>query len=246
MDKIYGFVPIAIAEGRTEDFIAGARQCHEAALPDLTGTQAYEWFLSDDGRQAYVVEVYDDPAAVAHHSKMMDGRVGKLKELAEFRITFAGAVPEDMRAAMRARLGAVDYVGPRAYGRLTTPTPHRSPPPGDQRVLAVAWFTPKAGEAERLRDLARDSFERAVANDPGTAAYEWFFGEDGGCVALDIYESPEAMLAHMANCGPIMGQILQIASSKTIVFGALPDQIESRLRPELGITRFKRRLHGVF
>lgn len=245
MEKIYGFVPIAIAEGQTDAFVAGARACHEAALPDLTGTQAYEWFLSDDGRQAYVIEVYDDPAAVAHHSKMMDGRVAKLREIASFAITFAGAVPQALRERMASVLGKVDYVGPRAFGRMSQPTPHRVLLPGAERIYAVARFRPHPGTEAALRDLARQSYEQACAADPGTWGYEWFFADDGSCLALDIYENPQAMLAHMANCGPLMGQILKIADSETIVFGALPAEIESRLRPELGITRFRRRLHGV-
>lgn len=245
MDKIYGFVPITIADGDAEAFIAGARDCHQAALPDLTGTQAYEWFLSDDGREAYVLEVYDDPAAVAHHRKMMDGRMAKLHDFATFHFTFAGAVPEAMLETMRERLGAVDYVGPRAFGRMSEPTPHRAPTSGEERIYALASFRPKPGQAERLRDLAGQSFERACAADPGTWGYEWFFDEVGNCVALDIYENAQAMVAHMANCGPIMGQILQIAESRTIVFGALPPEIEARLRPELGVSRFRRRLHGI-
>lgn len=245
MDKIYGFVPIAIDHGQTEAFIAGARGCHEAALPDLTGTPVYEWFLSDDGRQAYVIEVYDDAAAVAHHSRMMDGRVARLREFSRFEITFAGAVPQPLRNRMAAVLGDVTYIGPRAFGRMTEPTAHRIPPAGDDRIYALAWFRPHPEKSAQFRDLARQSYDRAVAADPGTWGYEWFFDDDGNCLAFDIYENPQAMLAHMANCGPIMGQILQIADSRTIVFGALPPEIEARLRPELGITRFRRRLHGV-
>lgn len=245
MDKIYGFVPIAIAEGRTADFVAGARLCHEAALPDLAGTLAYEWYLSDDGRQAYVIEVYDDPAAVAHHSRMMDGRVARLREMARFRILFAGDVPDALQERMRGVLGDVSHAGPRAFGRLDGPTPHRTPPPGDDLVFALAWFRPRSGQSEPLRALARESFERACANDPGTRAYEWFFDADGNCVALDLYESPDAMLAHMANCAPVMQRILEVADSRTIIFGELPASIAQRPRPELGITRFRQRLHGV-
>ena len=170
MEKIFGFVPITIQDGQTEAFIEGARECHKAALPDLTGTGAYEWFLAENGKDAYVIEIYDDPAAVAHHSKMMDGRVGKLKEIAEFKITFAGDVPEDMRAIMQKRLGAVEYVGPRAFGRLTDPAPHHTPPAGDERIYALAWFRPKPGQHETFRELARQSYDRAYHMDRNNEA----------------------------------------------------------------------------
>lgn len=245
MDKIYGFVPIAIDAGRTQDFIDGARDCHDAALPDLTGTLLYEWYLSDDGRQAYVIEIYDDPAAVAHHSKMMDGRVARLRAYSTFEIIFAGNVPEALQDRMRGMLGSVEYAGSRAFGMVEGATLHRVPPAADEVVLALAWFRPRPGEAAALRALAAEAFERAVSLDPGTRMYEWFFDDAGNCVALDLYESPDAMLAHMANCGPVMSRILEVADSRTMVFGTLPDAVERRLRPELGITRFRRRLHGV-
>ncbi len=245
MEKIYGFVPIAIKEGQTAAFEAAARACHDAILPDIGGTAYYEWYMSGDGLQAYVIEVYDDPAALALHGKMLDGRVAGVMDHADLQISFAGNVPDAVQDRMRQKLGGADYVGPRAFGRMTDPVPRRTPPAGDERLCALAWFRPHAGKAARFNELARQSYDRACERDPGTLGYEWFFDADGNCVALDVYRDPDAMLAHMGNCGPIMAEILQIADARTILFGALPPAIESRLRPELGITRFPRRLHGI-
>ncbi|MCG2840945.1 antibiotic biosynthesis monooxygenase [Sandaracinobacter sp. RS1-74] len=245
MGKIYGFGPIDIHEGQEEAFIEAARACHEAILPDLTGTRYYEWFLSADGRNGYVIELYDDPEAVALHGRMLDGRVAKVLQHATLRIEFAGEVPQILQDRMRERLGAVGYIGPRAFGLIEGPSPHRHPPSGDERILALAWFRPHDGQAEALSALARESFEQASAKDPGTLAYEWFPDGKGNWFAFDAYQDAEAMLAHMANCGPIMGRILAIADSETLLFGTLPPAMEARLRPELGIRRFPRRLHGV-
>lgn len=245
MEKIYGFVPFAIQPGKTDAFIEAASECHKAALVDLTGTQCYEWFLNADGTQGYVIEVYDDPAAVAHHSKMMSGRVEFVRQVAEMKIHFAGDVPLPLQDRMRAKLGEVDYLGPRAFGRMSNPSPDRTPPLGDERIYALAWFRPREGKAAEFLALARQSYETACEHDPGTYGYEWFFDDHGNAIALDIYRDPAAMMVHMANCGSVMQQILQIVDCKTIVFGALPPEVEARLRPELGISRFPRRLHGV-
>jgi quinol monooxygenase YgiN len=245
MEKIYGFVAIDVHEGQTAAFEAAARACHDAIVPNLAGTQYYEWFLSEDGRQGYVIEVYDDPAGLALHGQMLAGRVAAVMAHADMAITFAGQVPAALQDRMRDKLGHVDYAGPRAFGRMEDPVPHRVPPPGDDRVYALAWFRPHAGQAARFRELARQSWERACERDSGTWGYEWFFDDAGNCLALDVYRDPDAMLEHMGNCGPIMGQILGVADSRTLVFGALPPQIEARLRPELGITRFPQRLHGI-
>jgi quinol monooxygenase YgiN len=243
MEKIYGFVEVAIPEGRAQDFIAGARACHEAALPDLTGTQVYDWFLSEDGRSAWVLEVYDDPAALAHHSRMMAGRVDRLLAIAEFRMTFAGLVPQALQDRMRQRLTATGWFGRRAHGLMTQPTPHRVPH-GDP-ICALAWFTPREGQAETLRALAAESFAQARDHDPGTLGYEWFIDDTGRVLAMDIYADAAAMAAHMQNCGPIMARILQIADSRTLLFGDLPEALRGRLKPELGVQVFGRRLHGV-
>lgn len=246
MEKIYGFVRMAIKPGQTDAFVAGARACHEAALPDLTGTELYEWFLSADGQEAWVIEVYDDPAAVAHHGRMMDGKATLLRDYADISITFAGQVPVEMMDRMRERLGAAEYFGPRAAGLLNDPVTHRAPEPADSRICALAWFTPKPGKEAALKSLAMTSFARAKADDPGTMAYEWFFDDNGRALALDVYRDADAMLAHMRNCGETMGEILKISDSQTRLFGALPPAIAERMRPELGITHYPRRLHGMF
>ena len=246
MEKIYGFVHIAIDAGHADDFRAGAAACHAAALPDLTGTELYEWFVSDDGREAWVIEVYDDPAAVAHHGKMMHGRSARLREFAQFDIIFGGHLRPGMLEAFRERLGTVCRFGRLVHGLLTEPVAHRDPAGPAEQVCALAWFTPRPGQATRLRALASETFARARDGDPGTLAYEWFFDDAGRALVLDVYRDGAAMLAHMRNCGPIMGEIVKIADSRTILFGEVPAAIEDRLRPELGITRVRRRLHGVF
>jgi quinol monooxygenase YgiN len=246
LEKIYGFVSLSIAEGREADFIAGARACHEAALPDLAGTDLYEWYLSDDGRQAWVIEVYDDPPAVAHHGRMMDGRPARLREFASFDIIFAGQVPSEMLEAMRTRLGDAADFGRLAHGLLTDRVAHRPVTDRPQQLCALAWFTPKPGQIRRLRHLADKACAQARTDGPGTRAYEWFFNDQGAALVLDVYADADAMLTHMKNCGPIMREILGIADSRTILFGDLPADISAKLSPDLGVTQVPRRLHGVF
>ena len=112
-------------------------------------------------------------------------------------------------------------------------------------MFATAFFRPHADKAEEFRAIADELFTHACASDPGTWGYEWFFNDDGDCFAFDIYENAAAMAAHMANCGPYMAQILKIADSETTVFGALPPELEARMRPELNIARYPRQLQGV-
>lgn len=245
MEKIYGFVRMNIRPGHTEAFSEIAGQCFSRALPDLAGTELYEWFLSDDGREAWVLEVYDDADAIAHHGQMLQGKSSELRDHADISVTFAGAVPDTIVKRMRDRLGAAELFGGRQFGLMEEPVSHRQPVQDAGRIMALAWFTPKAGKEGELQALAKNAFETARASDPGTMAYEWFFDEAGQAMALDVYRDVDAMLAHMTNCGPIMAEILKVSTSRTNLFGTLPDSLRERMRPELGITHFPKRLYGL-
>lgn len=245
MEKIFGFVDIWIDEGKTDEFVEGARECHDAALLDLTGSHFYEWFLSDDGRHCVVIEAYDGPEAVAHHSKMMAGRVTKLLDIAKFEIEFSGEVPESIREAMRAKLGTVKYFGPRRYGRLTEPAPGIEGIGTCDRIFAVARFKPRQGEKDAFWERAQALFTRVEKNEPGTIGYEWFINDGGEALVLDIYKDASALGKHMQNVGPIMTELLPLVAVETTLYGAVPAEIISTIKPELDVRYFGPKLHGV-
>lgn len=246
MGKIYGIVRMDIHDGATDQFRARAAEILEAAKPDLTGTIAYEWFLAEHGRTAWVIEIYDDAAAIAHHSKMVGKYMAALKETASVSIEFAGDVPEAMMEQMRARLGDVGYAGPRLQGLLEAPAPASVGPKVGEMIFAVARFAIHPGKLEQFRTLAAEAFDLVQANEPGTLAYEWFVNAEGTeCLTLDIYEDAAALGAHMANAGPTMGKILQIVTSDVQIFGALPDAMRAKFRPGVGATFVAPQLQGV-
>ncbi|MEY2925626.1 MAG: hypothetical protein RL367_103 [Pseudomonadota bacterium] len=76
MEKIFGFVTIAIDDGATERFVAHARTCHEAALPVVTGTQAYE-----------------NAAAMATHLANAGAHMAEILRIARCETALYGAVP---------------------------------------------------------------------------------------------------------------------------------------------------------
>lgn len=92
MEKIFGIVPIKLAPGMTGEFRTRGLACIAAASKDLTGTSAYEWFVSPDGSEALVIEIYDDTEAVAIHGRMVGSTVMSMVERAKFEILSAGVV----------------------------------------------------------------------------------------------------------------------------------------------------------
>lgn len=246
MGKIYGIVRMDIHEGAEVLFRERAAAIMEAAKPDLTGTVAYEWFLAEDGRTAWVIEIYDDPAAIAHHSKMVGKLMPALKETAAISIDFAGDVPAEMMEAMRARLGEVGYAGPRFQGLINGPAPARVGDHVGEMIFAVAHFSLLPGMEQTFRELAAEAFDLVKTGEPGTLAYEWFLSEDGReCLTLDVYKDAAALGAHMGNAGPTMGRILETVRSDVQIFGALPDALRAKFRPGVGATFVAPQLQGI-
>ncbi|MET0658312.1 MAG: antibiotic biosynthesis monooxygenase [Steroidobacteraceae bacterium] len=246
MEKIFAIVRMKLAPGVTEEFRQRGRACIAAASQDLTGTTAYEWFVSPDGTEAIVIESYDDAEAVALHGKMVGGTVLAVTELAKFAIQFAGDVPEPIIARMRDRLGAADYFGPRFQGRLTSRAAGKVGPNAGTMIFAAARFSIQPGKQDEFRALAREAFARVEANEPGTLGYEWFLNAAGTeCLTIDVYKDTAALLAHMANAGPVMAKILQIVKSDTTVYGAVAPEVRAKFKPELGVKFGGEQLGGV-
>lgn len=246
MEKIYALVAMTIEPGHEDAFVAAARACHDAAAQDLTGTHAYEWFLSDDGRTATVVECYDDAGALALHGRTVGPAVAGIRDHARLGIEFAGDVPAPVLDGMRARLGEAPFLGRRILGRMSEPSSGKLGTQDGKLVVAVARFSVHPGKEAEFRALAQECFDRVVANEPGTLGYEWFLSEDGReCLTIDIYRDVDALRAHMANAGPVMAKIVGIVDSRTAIYGAVPDELRARLKPELGTAWGGRQLHGI-
>jgi quinol monooxygenase YgiN len=246
MAKIYALVSMEVNPGQTEAFVAAARACHDGAHHDPTGTHAYEWFLSDDGRSATVVEIYDDAEALALHSRTAGPAAQKIRDHAKLGIEFAGTVPQAVLERMRERLGEVPWRGERILGRIDRRATGPWGVHESEIVVVVARFSVHAGKEAEFRALAEECFEKVAANEPGTLGYEWFLSENGReCLTIDIYANADALRAHMMNAGSVMARILPLVDARTTIYGAVPDEVRSRLKPELGTNWGGRQLHGL-
>ena len=62
--------------------------------------------------------------------------------------------------------------------------------------------------------------EAVREKDTGTLKYEWYYNEElSECVVLEMYKNSGAVLEHMANLGPLLGNLLQISTLKLQVCG---------------------------
>ena len=90
----------------------------------------------------------------------------------------------------------------------------------------TATFEIQEGQGGRFRELARQCIETVRAEDSGTHQYDWFFtADDRRCVVRERYRDSDAVLEHLANLGPIFGQLLEVATIHVDLFGEPSQQL---------------------
>ena len=246
MEKIFGIVQMDIAPGAEQTFRDCAQACVEAARKDLTGTTAYEWFLSEDGRSCTVLEIYDGPAALAHHGQMVGHTLAPVMDIAKFNILFAGDVPAALIERIGQRLGKVDYFGERFQGCLTASAPARAGAGAENMIFAVARFSVMPGKEAVFRALAEECFTVVGGNEPDTLGYEWFLSSSGTeCLTVDVYRNEQALAEHMKNAGEIMAKILQVVRSDVKIYGHVSVEMRKRFQSGLGVQFMAPQIQGV-
>lgn len=242
MEKIYCVVTIHVSADKATEFENLAHECVAGASADLAGTEFYEWFIDESGRNALVLEAYDDQAAIMVHARLVGGSVGKVLEVARFELEFFGDVPQGILDRMAERLGSVRHFGRRVAGLLTKPVPHRERS-GAEPIYALARFPIDPANADRMRELAASALARVAANEPGTLAYEWFVNGDGSeFVALDIYRNEAALAQH--NVKDIMEEIRTLCAPQITMWGNLSDTLKNQLTSR-GVVIAGRRIDGI-
>jgi quinol monooxygenase YgiN len=97
--------------------------------------------------------------------------------------------------------------------------------------MSVARFRIHPGKLQEFKNLSGRCVELVRAHDPATSIYDWFLNADQTeCIAIDRYESSEAVLAHARNVGSVMRQIMQIADIEVEMLGSPSEQLLKTLQ----------------
>lgn len=112
MSKIQVSATFAIHEGKLEEFKALAEQFVARVRELDTRTEAYDWFLSADGRTCEVREIYPDSEALLEHIEHVGDLFPPMFEVADFRPAVYGDPSPELVEATRA-------MSPAVYGFLT-------------------------------------------------------------------------------------------------------------------------------
>jgi len=184
VNLMFMVVRMAINPGATENFRKTLAEVVRIAKEGSDGLVGYEWFLSPDGRDCTVIEVYDGPAAHAKHvQRVVLPHAGKLREYASSQMSLAGNVPDEMLKQMRGRLGDVPYLGVQIAGLLDAFSTNAEKRPSAMSACIVATGTITSNKMQNLRELA-DASARDLVGKDDVIAFEWFLNQDDGSFAI--------------------------------------------------------------
>jgi quinol monooxygenase YgiN len=245
-EKIYGIARFTFAPADAEAVLVLAKACMAASKQDLTGHQAYEWFMAPDAHECTVIEIYDGMQGLSHHGRAVGKIIPEILARTKLDMTFAGDMPPDTQTKYRKLFPNLRYSGQRMFGKCRAPASAVANPQPCQKIFAVTRFSIHPGQESQFLERAQDAFNLVDQTEPGTSAYEWFINEAGTeCLTLDIYDSAEALLAHTRNANEKMSKVLELVTSSVEMFGAVPPAMLKRFRPELGVAYIAPQFQGI-
>ncbi|MBT8280281.1 MAG: antibiotic biosynthesis monooxygenase [Muriicola sp.] len=93
-------------------------------------------------------------------------------------------------------------------------------------IQVTAKFKIHPGKEEAFKDLAQACIACVKEKDSGTLQYDWFFSKDGReCRVRETYTNSDAVLAHVANLGPLFGQFLELSEFSPEIYGDASDAL---------------------
>ena len=119
--KIYGIARFTFAPADAEAVIALAKACMEASRQDLTGTQAYEWFMAPGANECTVLEIYDGMEGLSRHGRAVGKIIPEILARTSLSMDFAGDMPPEAQAKYRRLFPELHYSGRRMFGKCRGP-----------------------------------------------------------------------------------------------------------------------------
>ena len=90
-----------------------------------------------------------------------------------------------------------------------------------KNLQLTARFVIHDGKLEKFKELAKACMQSTKEKDTGTLQYDWYFNKEGTeCVVRETYVDSDAILAHIGNLGPLLGDLLAISDFYPELYGA--------------------------
>ena len=84
------------------------------------------------------------------------------------------------------------------------------------------------GKLEEFKELAKQALHAVKEKEAGALQYDFFFNpEQTECVVRERYADSNAVLAHLANVGSILGKALEMSDFSLEVYGEPSEELKS-------------------
>jgi quinol monooxygenase YgiN len=215
-----------IGAGRQNDFIGIARQLAAVTAETNPYTTRCDWFVHEAKNEAIAMIAHRDTAALQAHIANTGAFYGQLTQIAQTALQWVGRPPPAALQALPMPATIADFDSGQAvssgadkFNRLTTgqPIPH---------IEIYTHFAIQPGKLAEFKIHAKECLGLVIAKDPGTARYDWFYDDANRVsLALDTYNDPPSMFAHMKNCHEAHDRLLKISTMTTEFLGELPPAV---------------------
>lgn len=96
-----------------------------------------------------------------------------------------------------------------------------------QEIHLTAHFKIQPGKTQAFKEVATRCIAAVKAHEPGALRYDWYYLEDQSeCKVQEIYRDTGAVMAHMQNVGPLLGELLSMSTVTGEVFGPITGELK--------------------
>ncbi len=94
--------------------------------------------------------------------------------------------------------------------------------------ISARFFLNEGTEPEALEKIASQLIALVREREPDCLQYLWFRDEQPSCyVVREIYKNSDAVLAHVANCGALLGQAIALGKLEVQIYGPVSDELRA-------------------
>jgi quinol monooxygenase YgiN len=195
MDNLEVIARLKIRPGQLEGFKSQAGEILRVTREQDTHTLRCDWFISDDGTQCEVHELFpNEQGLIEHKMNTMAATTVLFRDYAfGHHAGIYGEVSQDFVDLVTARMGPPAVF---AFTQgLDSPAPAQGGPIRHLQVIARVKVRP--GQLEGFTTQAAEILRLAQDKDTQTLRYDWFLNQDQtGCEVHEAYLSEEGLIEH--------------------------------------------------
>jgi len=195
MNRLEVIPRMRVRQGKLDGFKRQVAECVRLTKESGTPVLRYDWFLSKDGTECELRELYPDAQAfVAQHMKTAEATAVLFNEFADdHRVAIYDPPPE---LAQRLRTGPTRG-NVTFYSFFQGLEPAHLPPHSPAAFELAAHMTMRAGRLDEFKAQAAELLRLTRQLDTHTLRYDWYLSEDNAeCDVREAYVSEAGLIEH--------------------------------------------------